>query len=147
MAQARPFLDRFWEKVDVQGEDDCWEWQASFATTGYGQIMKSPGKLVRAHRVSCELAHGESELHALHTCDNRKCCNPTHLYWGTNQRNMHDARDRNRAGSKQKLTAEQAAEIRSSTEPVNVLATRYGISRWQVTNIRSGRQWAPLKTQ
>lgn len=31
-------MDRFWSKVDVQGPDDCWEWQASLRTDGGGQF-------------------------------------------------------------------------------------------------------------
>ncbi len=29
---------RFWEKIDVQGIDDCWEWIASKSQNGYGRL-------------------------------------------------------------------------------------------------------------
>lgn len=65
-------------------------------------------RLVLAHRFSLCLLHGGVELDALladydlthfedgqrreaaHTCNNRICCNPTHLYWGTEDENRDD---------------------------------------------------------
>ena len=30
------------------------------------------------------------KAHILHRCDNRKCCNPQHLFWGTASDNVRD---------------------------------------------------------
>lgn len=35
-----------------------------------------------------------SNVHALHSCDVRLCCNPAHLRWGTHQENMRDRAER-----------------------------------------------------
>lgn len=35
-------------------------------------------------------------LYALHTCDNTKCINPAHLYWGTQSQNNLDSSERKR---------------------------------------------------
>ena len=35
--KLRPLADRFWEKVDVHGPDECWPWKAS-NVKGYGQL-------------------------------------------------------------------------------------------------------------
>lgn len=75
--------DRFWEKVDRRGPDDCWEWQAS-KVNGYGAFMaKANGKWSShvAHRIAYELMIGPvpDGAHLHHTCGNRGCVNPAHL--------------------------------------------------------------------
>ena len=30
-------MKRFWDKVDVKGPDDCWEWQDCTGSHGYGK--------------------------------------------------------------------------------------------------------------
>jgi hypothetical protein len=88
--------DRFWAKVS-QSEDGCWEWTASIATSGYGQI-RAAGKPRYAHRVSWELHNGEipDGRWVLHTCDNRRCVRPDHLYLGSAKDNAADTHQRGR---------------------------------------------------
>ena len=54
--------------------------------------------------------------HALHTCDNKRCINPDHLYWGTPQQNMDDkvSRGRWKGGGPRHLTAEQVRYVREA---------------------------------
>jgi hypothetical protein len=82
--------NRFWEKVDMQGPDDCWEWTASTDRDGYGKFKA--GKMYQAHRIAYYLATNEDpgDLCVRHTCDNPPCCNPAHLRLGTNDDNAHD---------------------------------------------------------
>lgn len=146
MARAKrmnaPFEERLWAKIDKLGDDECWLWTASLSGTGYGQI-KNGNRIVRAHNAVCRLVHGEPEEGqcALHSCDNKLCCNPAHLSWGNHTRNMREARDRVRVGPWQKLTEEQAAEIRDWDGPSRTMEEKFGVSRWTVTNIRRGHQW------
>lgn len=61
----------------------CWEWKKSLHKQGYGHfIYKS--KVSLAHRVSWILHKGPipNNTLVLHHCDNPKCCNPNHLFWG-----------------------------------------------------------------
>lgn len=61
-------------------EDECWEWQASRGSHGYGQIAYK-GKPRLAHRLSYELLAGPipAGLDIDHLCRNRGCVNPGHL--------------------------------------------------------------------
>lgn len=58
----------------------CWDWIGHVNSCGYGQF-KVAGRAVYAHRFSYLLEHGPipdgKELH--HTCERRRCVNPSHL--------------------------------------------------------------------
>lgn len=82
-------IERFWSKVDKSG--DCWAWQASTNSRGYGK-MRLRGKIVLAHRIAYALAYGECPdgLQIDHICHNRQCVNPAHLHLVTSQRNSEN---------------------------------------------------------
>lgn len=87
-------MDRFWNKVDkLPGVDSCWLWTASTDRYGYGQF-KLDGRVRRAHQVSWKLEKGEWPSYLCHTCHNRSCVNPSHLYEGNHVSNGRDRRDR-----------------------------------------------------
>jgi hypothetical protein len=93
-------VQRFWEKVDVGGPDECWEWKGERTAKGYGRFDVA-GRHIRAHRFAWELAHGPipEGMFALHHCDNPPCCNPAHLFEGTNLDNMADMTAKRRAAA------------------------------------------------
>lgn len=145
---------RFWLKVKKL-PNGCWEWQGSLSNKGYGQF-KVLKKLVLAHRFAYESAHGPIPKGKVvcHKCDNRKCCNPEHLFLGTYKDNTQDmiAKGRNiappigkgEANSNAKLTDSQVAEIRNKYVPFKVtarmLAEEYGVTREQIDRIVNNRQ-------
>jgi len=130
---------RFWEKVDIKSEDECWNWTDCLDTGGYG-LFKLNGKNEKANRCSLFLEKGEGPLDkpfALHLCKkNRKCCNPNHLYYGTSAQNKADqVKDgtipRGETNGKSKLTEQQVREIREKYIPreytYKKLAEEYGV--------------------
>lgn len=98
-AKPLPFLSeatirRFWSHVQVWGIDACWCWKAQ-RVQGYGRFEVG-GRALRANRIALFLGTGvdPAPLYACHTCDNRACCNPAHIYRGTYDDNMRDMRMR-----------------------------------------------------
>ena len=93
-------ISRFWGKIDVRGDDECWPWVAKARHHfGYGMLKVREHGNVSASRISCFLYHGEPPhegAKCLHSCDNPSCCNPHHLRWGTQADNVKDAIDRKR---------------------------------------------------
>lgn len=85
------YAAHFWAKVETRGADECWHWTESTSDDGYGFVRKDR-KTKRAHRVAWELTNGDipDGMKVLHKCDNPPCCNPNHLFLGTDQDNSDD---------------------------------------------------------
>jgi hypothetical protein len=143
--------DRFWQKVAKSSPDQCWEWTAYVNADGYGW-MRLAGESRPTHRVSAVLHKLidsiSSPMHVLHKCDNRKCCNPDHLFVGTNADNVADKVAKNRCGfSRQhgesngmaKLTNKQIGQVRglyfASCFSQSQLAKQFGIKQPHISRI------------
>lgn len=84
--------DQFWSRVDKSGGPNaCWPWTGSLKN-GYGRFYLK-GHDNSTHRYAYELINGPipKDLFACHHCDNRRCCNPTHVFIGTCKDNIQDA--------------------------------------------------------
>lgn len=162
MARGQPVEVRFWSKVDKSGgESACWPWTASLDGRGYGQLSMGHDRMVRAHRLALELSGVEVSAAAVvcHTCDNRLCCNPAHLWLGTNEDNLQDMANKGRARNavrfgvenhKHKLTPESVLAIRRRSgcgESRTALAREYGIAVQSVSRIARGLSWSWLSPE
>lgn len=140
----------FWSRVEMEGHNGCWYYTGCRDKWGYGDV-NSLGKHIQAHRLSWKLLRGEpGELDVLHRCNNAPCCNPEHLYLGTDKEN---ARDRMEAGTqawgeklRNKLTAEQVRAIRAmkGVAVARIVAEPYGVDPGTITAIWRGETWQRL---
>jgi hypothetical protein len=143
---------RFQRYVVKHDEDGaCWTYTGYIGRNGYG-YFNIKRKTVTAHRTAFALANGyATNLCVLHSCDNRRCVNPSHLSAGTIADNQRQMVERNRHSKKRdensgmpKLTRELVLEILSgfaSGRSQVKLARDYGMSESQIGRIVRRECW------
>ena len=146
---------RFFSKV--RKSDSCWEWMASLFNNGYGQFTfryrgKSYG--VGAHRYIYQCLIGDvNGQYVCHTCDNRKCVNPSHLWLGDNSANMKDCYRKGRGHHEGRTLysklipaqVKQARELRKRGETYQDLSKRFEVSVPTIWRAVNNRSWKHLK--
>lgn len=176
-------VDRFWSKVDVlhgpvrPGESLCWLWQGAIDWDGYGMFeactVKWSGKksrTYRAHRFAFIILTGkilDANQHVCHSCDVPRCCNPAHLWVGTNLDNIRDRCKKGRSAQGDKSGARQHPEKVRRGHAVNTsklqatdvlairaafaagaskrsLSRRFAVARHTILKIVEGVYWKHL---
>lgn len=149
-------VDRFWSKV--RKTDTCWEWQAGICGSGYGGFSvktKDGNKNRHTHVVSWILTNGDvpAGMCVLHTCDNRKCVNPDHLFLGSRLNNVQDMDKKGRRKTKasngstngfSKLNEESVRLIRERFqrgELQSALAKEFNVTQVCISQITLRKTW------
>lgn len=149
--------DRLWNRLSKDPETGCWVHLNRPTGDGYPQL-KVDHKPWSVHRLAWTLSYGPipQGMRVCHHCDNPPCCNPDHLFLGTDGDN---ARDRNAKGrhrrvfgelnSRAKLTAAGVLAIRREYAPPAInqrtLARQYSVSRRTIADVLGRRTWQHLK--
>ncbi len=136
-------------------ENGCWEWQGSCSSTGYSQIIGYGKKC--GHRLSYKVFKGDFKetLFVCHSCDNKKCVNPDHLFLGTSKDNHFDMTIKGRNNQvrgiktgRSKLTEENVKEARKLYESgvfgCSILAKKYKVTSRTIWCAIKGLTWAHI---
>ena len=145
--------ERFWSKVKHR-TSGCWEWTGAMTRSGYmgyGRLRMN-SKYYLAHRVSYKMEYGSipNGLCVCHTCDNRKCVRPSHLFLRTQKDNMVDCSVKGRIAkgsrsAKSKLTETQVKTIHKDKRLHKEIAKAYGVDRSIISKIKGGKIWKHIK--
>jgi hypothetical protein len=121
---------------------------------GYAHVRDATGKRSMLHRQVFEQRHGYLPTVVMHTCDNTRCIEPTHLAagdWGANNKDRaNKGRSAQNVHSRRRLTAEQVAEIRQRfakrtkfdlVNGVVALAREFRVDTGVIYQIASGRTY------
>lgn len=156
MEKHRDFIPniytRFLSKVETSGFDanQCWPWLGAGKGNGYGNFNMN-GEYRSAHSAAYELFVGpvRDGLEVCHSCDNRFCVNPDHLFLGTRVDNMQDMHSKGRgaAGCRKHLKEFQVQEIRRrliSGHSARQIANQMDVNYHTVTAIKEGRSYVGI---
>jgi hypothetical protein len=157
LPQKQSTPEHFWSRVRTGQPDECWEWQGSRGSHGHGVLGYHGKRHIIASRLAYELTFGTipSGLFICHRCDNPPCCNPAHLYAGTQAENMADRvrRGRWKGGSPvgercgaSVLTEADVLKIkerhRFTRSGIRQTGRDYGVSHSSIIALLDGRTWS-----
>jgi hypothetical protein len=148
--RGRSIRERLLDSV-VAAHGGCWHSTYNKDKDGYPNFSIN-SRRKRAARVSYEEFGGEipNGLHVCHSCDNRSCINPAHLFLGTNLENHRDkvSKGRQVRGTRVHtalLTEGDVRQIRSRHDQTGAaLARAFGVRKETIYAIRNGSSWSHI---
>ena len=146
-------MERIQRRMEIDPVRGCWLWLGPLTADKYARMGSSRGG-VKGHRALWIELHGplDRREYVLHRCDVPRCCNPDHLYVGTQQDNMRDrnVRGRQARGEKQgfaRLTAAAVLAIRSDPRENRLIAADYGLDRSWVSRLKNRKFWTHIQEE
>ena len=140
-------------------KEGCWDWSGTKSAYGYGIIHYGDGKTIHLHRASWLIYKGEipQGIQVHHSCDNRICSNPDHLWIGTQYENMQDMIRKGRqkpfiglkgeSNKQHKLTDEKVIEIKLMLKnkiSLRVIANKFNVSKGCINHIHRNTTWTHI---
>lgn len=149
---------RLAERIDRSaGPDACWPFSGC-ESLRYGAIGYR-GKRIKSNRAVWFVTFGEipKGLCVLHRCDNMRCCNPRHLFLGTDIENVQD-RDTKGRGCRgervntSRLTRGIVCKVRALLRkkvPVTEICKmlQFKVSSTTIYHIKNGKTWKWFKSK
>ena len=134
----------FMSRIDIKGENECWNWKGCTYNGGSGSFVWR-GKVRGTNRVAWEIANGQDapdDMDVCHSCDNRLCVNPRHLWLGTVSDNMIDMYKKGR-NPIVALTHDQVREARKMLKTMRQsdVARAFKVSAGVIHKLANGRTY------
>lgn len=143
-----------WDRVQHGSPGACWPWQGCVNRWGYGDCQLD-GVRMNASRAAWIETHGQPAPGRVvcHRCDNPICCNPRHLFLGTQADNLADCRQKGRSRCRSgashhrataKITEAEVSTIRAlvaSGLSQSEVGRRVGIHSSTICRIVNRKSW------
>lgn len=153
---CQPNFQKFWTLLTKIEPTGCLVWTKGKCHDGYGNVYAF-GKNTGTHRVAWMLTHGPipEGMKVLHHCDNPPCCNPDHLFLGTDMDNTVDkcskGRQRGAVGGQNpaaKLDESKVRRIRElliTGQSARSIAIDFMVTGTTIGYIKKGKTWRHVK--
>jgi hypothetical protein len=149
-AYNRRWIERVTART-TKSATGCWLWQGHITVDwGYGTTCHRDRHSF-VHRKMYELVHGvrlTRHQYVCHSCDVRHCCNPDHLWLGSNSDNQKDSGRKFRHYESRRLYCEHGHEF--TVENTRIRPTKVGgVARIckECERARGRAQWANGKAK
>jgi len=151
----REYIQSQWLR-HLQRVGECWVSDGKRWRGGYVRLLRDFGDrwiFIGVHKLSFLWFRGPvpEGLQVCHTCDNPPCCNPYHLFLGTDEENKKDCYRKNRLAFGERhgmsvLTEEKVQRIRQrfisgGRNTKGRLAKEFGVSRRTIQMVVERKSW------
>jgi predicted GIY-YIG superfamily endonuclease len=132
-------INKFYKKI--KKENNCWLWTGKTDKDGYGKFgywntNKKIGVSINTHRFSYIITNGQIKtgLKVCHSCDNKLCVNPQHLFLGSDKINADD-RENKKKGRKSRFDYNIILKLKQAGKTNTEIAKQIGCSAGHITYI------------